>query len=41
MGMQAGCPGGDHFCCFWNILGRAEKSSVKRSTGQSSELSLE
>ena len=23
--MWAGCPGGDHFCCFRNILGRAEE----------------
>ena len=22
---KAGCPGGDHLCCFWNILSRAKE----------------
>src|ERR1035437_445029 len=33
VGMKAGCPGGDHFCCFRNILGRAEEEQRQARHG--------
>ena len=33
VGVSAGCPGGDHFCCFRNILGRAEEEQRQARHG--------